>query len=115
MNKVIQILFLVYFIFYNAQSTTEENFVKENFSKKEVNIQMCDGTKLFTSIYIPKDISQTKTYPILMQRTCYSVAPSGENEYRKSLGPNPYLLRTNISLCIKMCVDGSCVKGNLPI
>ena len=27
-----------------------------------------------------------------MQRTCYSVAPYGENEYRAALGPNKYLM-----------------------
>lgn len=27
-----------------------------------------------------------------MQRTCYSIAPYGENEYRSALGPNKYLM-----------------------
>ncbi|WP_435523327.1 CocE/NonD family hydrolase [Chryseobacterium indoltheticum] len=53
---------------------------------------MRDGTKLFTAVYIPKDISNKNKYPFLMQRTCYSVAPYGENEYRRSLGPNKYLM-----------------------
>lgn len=69
------------------------SFVRENFIKKEVYIPMRDGTKLFTSIYIPKDAGPKNRYPFLMQRTCYSVAPYGENEYKSSLGPNRYLMQ----------------------
>jgi putative CocE/NonD family hydrolase len=64
---------------------------KTNYDKKEVYIEMRDGTKLFTAIYTPKDISKDKKYPILMQRTCYSVAPYGEANYKRSLGPNAFL------------------------
>ncbi len=67
--------------------------IAENFTKKEVLIPMRDGTKLFTAIYTPKDISKTKTYPFLMQRTCYSIAPYGEDKFKKSLGPNEFLLK----------------------
>ena len=31
---------------------------KANFDKREVYIEMRDGTKLFTAIYTPKDISK---------------------------------------------------------
>jgi putative CocE/NonD family hydrolase len=65
-------------------------FVKQNYDKQEVNITMRDGVKLFTSIYTPKD--KGKTYPILMQRTCYSVAPYGADKFRRSLGPSFYEL-----------------------
>lgn len=62
-----------------------------NYDKKEIYITMRDGVKLFTSIYIPKDISKDKKYPFLMQRTCYSVAPYGEENFKKSIGPNTFL------------------------
>ena len=52
---------------------------------------MRDGTKLFTAIYTPKDISKDKKYPMLMQRTCYSIAPYGEENFKRSLGPNSFL------------------------
>ena len=48
---------------------------------------MRDGLQLFTAIYLPKDSSQN--YPILMQRTPYSVAPYSEQNLRRRLGPNP--------------------------
>jgi len=40
----------------------------------------------FTSVYVPKDHSQT--YPILMTRTPYSVSPYGVDNYREKLGPS---------------------------
>ncbi|WP_332022496.1 CocE/NonD family hydrolase [Kaistella sp.] len=92
MKKLLQILLIFCFITLFAQNRADNTFVKENFIKKEVYIPMRDGVKLFTSIYIPKDISRTKKYPFIMQRTCYSVAPYGENEYRAALGPNKYLM-----------------------
>ena len=68
-------------------------FVRENYTKIEVQIPMRDGTKLFTCIYTPKDASQSTTYPMLMQRTCYSVAPYGANEYKKLVGPSRTAMR----------------------
>ncbi|WP_026978209.1 CocE/NonD family hydrolase [Flavobacterium tegetincola] len=65
--------------------------IKENYDKKEVYIPMRDGTKLFTAIYTPKDIAKDKKYPMLMQRTCYSIAPYGEDNFKRSLGPNRFL------------------------
>jgi putative CocE/NonD family hydrolase len=66
-------------------------FVRMNYDKQEVTIPMRDGVKLFTTIYTPKD--KTKTYPMLMQRTCYSVAPYGPDKFRRTLGPSKYDLR----------------------
>ncbi|KQR92517.1 X-Pro dipeptidyl-peptidase [Chryseobacterium sp. Leaf180] len=86
-------LFIFLMVFGNAQTTPPDTFVKDNFTKQEFYIPMRDGTKLFTIAYIPKDISKNKKYPFLMQRTCYSIAPYGENEYRRALGPNKYLMQ----------------------
>jgi hypothetical protein len=62
-----------------------------NYNKKEVYIPMRDGTKLYTAIYTPKDISKIKKYPMLLQRTCYSIAPYGEENFKRALGPNSFL------------------------
>ena len=72
-----------------AQQTAEppkEDYVKAHYTKYEYRIPMRDGKKLFTSIYVPKDDSQK--YPILMDRTPYSVGPYGEDQYKKHLGPS---------------------------
>ncbi|HPW87812.1 MAG TPA: CocE/NonD family hydrolase, partial [Kaistella chaponensis] len=92
MQKYFQFSFLFLLIFTFAQKKPDNTFVKEHYNKKEVYITMRDGVKLFTSIYTPKDISKTKKLPFLMQRTCYSVAPYGETEFPRSLGPNKYLM-----------------------
>lgn len=94
MKIYISILFIFFFSLGKSQNAPQkDSFVKDNFTKKEFYIPMRDGVKLFTSVYIPKDISNKNKYPFLMQRTCYSVAPYGENEYRNKLGPNQYLMK----------------------
>lgn len=60
-------------------------YVRQHYTKIERMVPMRDGVKLFTSIYLPKD--STKTYPIMFDRTPYSVAPYGE-AYKTSLGPS---------------------------
>ena len=45
---------------------------------------MRDGTKLFTSYYVPRDT--TRTYPILMQRTPYNIEPGGEDGVNAFVG-----------------------------
>jgi putative CocE/NonD family hydrolase len=72
-----------------AQSKTDapEFNVKEHYTKYEYRIPMRDGVRLFTAVYVPKDSSQA--YPFLILRTPYSVAPYGEDQYRKDLGPSP--------------------------
>lgn len=66
-------------------------WIKANYTKKEYKIQMRDGVKLFTSVYTPKDTS--KTYPIIVVRTPYTVAPYGEDKFPANLGPNEELAR----------------------
>jgi hypothetical protein len=62
-------------------------YVREHYAKREVQIPMRDGKKLFTSLYIPKDTS--RTFPILLHRTPYTVAPYGEDKLKDNLGPTP--------------------------
>lgn len=51
-------------------------WLQERLTKTEVMITMRDGAKLFTSYYLPKDLS--KSYPILLIRTPYNAEPSAE-------------------------------------
>jgi uncharacterized protein len=74
--------------------TSLSGFIRENYIKKEYEIPMRDGIKLFTAVYTPKDASETNRYPFMMSRTCYSIAPYGENAYRISnLGPSETMIR----------------------
>ena len=61
----------------------DENWVKENYYKKEYKIKMRDGVNLFTCAYMPKDGAEK--HPILMIRTPYSCAPYGEDRYTPRL------------------------------
>jgi len=68
--------------------------VRANYTKFEYRIPMRDGVKLFTSVYVPKDVfSDGRTYPIMMQRTGYNVAPYGIEQYRANLGPSELFAR----------------------
>ncbi|QNI31801.1 CocE/NonD family hydrolase [Alloacidobacterium dinghuense] len=67
-------------------ATPEEDYVKAHYTKYEYRIPMRDGVHLFTSVYVPKDTSQS--YPFMIDRTPYSVAPYGEDQYKKTLGPS---------------------------
>ncbi len=62
-------------------------YVKAHYTKFEYRIPMRDGVKLFTAVYVPKDDSQT--YPFLLNRTPYTVAPYGADQYKTDLGPWP--------------------------
>lgn len=47
---------------------------------------MRDGVRLFTAVYVPKDSSTS--YPILLTRTPYGIAPYGVDKYPAHLGPS---------------------------
>ena len=74
-----------------ASEADLEAFIRDNYDKAEYQIPMRDGARLFTSVYSPKDTSQT--YPVLMRRTPYSVSPYGEDNYPSSIGPSDVLAR----------------------
>lgn len=77
----------------NNSRVQDSLFVRENYQKFEYQIPMRDGTKLFATVYVPKDASEKNKYPILMQRTCYSVSPYGANEYELMISPSRYAMR----------------------
>ena len=64
---------------------------------------MRDGVKLFTTIYAPKNTSQD--YPVLMIRTCYSVAPYGPDTIPEQLMHNPDLVASGY-IFVKQDVRG---------
>ena len=66
--------------------TPAENYPKTHYTKYEFRIPMRDGARLFTSVYVPKDASQT--WPFLITRTPYSCSPYGVDQYIDKLGPS---------------------------
>ena len=95
-KKIFKLLasFLTILFFISCNSSLDknqkENFVLENYTKKEVYITMRDGIKLHTTIYSPKNTSTD--YPILMQRTPYSSKPYGKGKMKTKIGPNKHLM-----------------------
>jgi len=78
----------------SAGPPVNRDFVRANYTKFEYRVPMRDGVKLFTSVYIPKDVfTDSRKYPILMMRTPYNVAPYGIEEYRANLGPSELFAR----------------------
>ena len=69
------------------------NYAQQHYTKQEIYVAMRDGVQLFTAIYTPKDAGAGKKYPIMMQRTCYSVAPYGPARYPARLGPSETMMK----------------------
>ena len=72
---------------------SDRDFVRATYVKHEYQIPMRDGVKLFTIVYEPRDASPSNTYPMVMERTCYSVAPYGADAYPAEVGPDPFMMR----------------------
>jgi len=69
----------------------DTTFVRTHYRKSEYMIPMRDGVKLFTAVYVPVDT--TRDYPIMMERTCYSVAPYGADRFPYRLGPSEEFMK----------------------
>lgn len=93
--KSLKFTLLIFSILISATTSfaqeSDSAYVRSHYTKIERQIPMRDGVKLFTSIYIPKD--QSKKFPIMLNRTPYTVAPYGENLYKLSLGNFPGMMR----------------------
>ena len=65
-------------------------YAKEHYVKREVRIPMRDGVQLFAAVYSPRDAGRpgAPAYPILLNRTPYSVGPYGPDAYRTTIGPS---------------------------
>ncbi|MCY7377618.1 MAG: CocE/NonD family hydrolase, partial [Pyrinomonadaceae bacterium] len=99
LNKLLFVFSLVVFgnvaaFAQAAQMQTElAKYITDNYTKREVLIPMRDGVKLFTSIYEPK--AKAEKYPLLFNRTPYTVSPYGADKFKTSLGPNELFAREN--------------------
>ena len=75
LRQLLLISYLFSFLYTKAQTDQDSAWIRENYTKRELQIPMRDGVKLFTAVYEPKD--KTEKHPILMVRTPYSCAPYG--------------------------------------
>ena len=72
----------------NPSRAQTESEIKARYTKFEFRVPMRDGARLFTAVYVPKD--QSRTYPLLLVRTPYSVGPYGVDAYPSRLGPSEH-------------------------
>ena len=75
-------------------ATDAPNPVRAAYTKYEHMVPMRDGVRLFTSVYVPKTCAAPQ--PIVMQRTPYSVAPYGIDNYRTTIGPSEHFLKDGV-------------------
>lgn len=75
--------------------------VAELYTKYEYRIPMRDGVRLFTVVYVPKDITQK--HPMILTRTPYSCAPYGIDKYADRIGPSKFFWQAGY-ICVKQDV-----------
>lgn len=77
---------LALFTLLSSARAQDSLYIKEHYTKSEFYITMRDGVRLFTSVYAPKDT--THQYPIILNRTPYTVAPYGLSSTRNRMVPS---------------------------
>ncbi|MET0462136.1 MAG: CocE/NonD family hydrolase [Chitinophagaceae bacterium] len=70
----------------------KSSFAKQHYIKKEVYIPMRDGVKLFTAVYIPKMASAENSFPFLLHRTPYGIAPYGSDAFPFNMAPGSAMM-----------------------
>ena len=86
---ITMLAFIVYSMTAIGQEPNKDSlYVREHYQKSEYQVPMRDGKKLFTVVYMPKD--QSKTWPILMNRTCYNA--SSYADYKLHGHPSHFLV-----------------------
>ncbi|MCX6133698.1 MAG: CocE/NonD family hydrolase [Ignavibacteriales bacterium] len=88
-QKVISLSFLIVALsalFLSEGRAQDSLYIKEHYSKSEFYITMRDGVRLFTSVYAPRDT--TRQFPVILNRTPYSVGPYGLSSTRNRMVPS---------------------------
>ena len=68
-------------------------FVKANYNKSEFQVPMRDGIRIYTIVYTPKDASSANKYPIMLNRTPYSIGPYGKDKFSSFIGPSETMIK----------------------
>lgn len=96
MSKFLTYIFLIIsLISCTSKAVIDQQWLEENYTKKEAMVQMRDSVCLYTSVYEPLGATDR---PILMVRTPYSCAPYGSGwkgdltEYMQEFLKNNYII-----------------------
>ncbi len=74
-----KLFFIFVLTLYSIEFSQSANF-KDKYSKQDYMVEMRDGTKLYTVVYTPNDVSEK--HPILITRTPYSSRPYEADQFR---------------------------------
>jgi uncharacterized protein len=86
-----------------APATPAPYDLKAHYTKYEYKVPTRDGKKLFTVVYVPKEVEASgKRYPFLMTRTPYSCGPYGVDRYGSRFSPSEDFLKAGY---IFVCQD----------
>lgn len=109
--KKILILLLIWIPVVGFAQQNDSTWIVNNYTKKEIYITMRDGIKLFTTVYMPKDLSEK--HPILLMRTPYSCAPYGEDKFSAFWNsPRTYFMKENY-IYVQQDVRGRWMSGGI--
>ncbi len=79
----------VFFVGNFSSTAAQQANISARYEKREAQIPMRDGIKLHVAVYSPRD--KSKTYPIMMNRTCYSTQPYGPDRFPGRLGTSKFM------------------------
>ncbi|WP_241502243.1 hypothetical protein [Hymenobacter glacialis] len=94
-----------------ARAVADTAYIHERYVKTEYQIPMRDGTKLYTIVYAPKDADQVR-YPIMLNRTPYSVGPYGPAGSKPTSAPAAPCCTRATSSRFRTCAGATCPKAS---
>ncbi len=74
-----------------ARLLADTSYIQAHYTRTDYQIAMRDGKRLYTIVYAPVDAA-TKAYPILFDRTPYSIGPYGKGRFKTALGPSSAMM-----------------------
>ncbi|GCC51493.1 X-Pro dipeptidyl-peptidase [Chryseotalea sanaruensis] len=98
MKQLVTLLLVCAFSFAGAQDIKQDSiYMRQHYDQVEYMIPMRDGIRLHTLLYVPKD--KSKTYPILLNRTCYNASTYAD--WKTYSHPSPYLIKDKYILAFQ--------------
>ena len=71
----------------------DSTYARTHYVKRVALAPMRDGARLMTVAYVPRDASPTRRYPIVLQRTPFSVGPYDSTSIAPTFAPDAFMLR----------------------
>ena len=76
-----------------AAPVADSTYARAHYVKRVMLAPMRDGARLMTIAYVPRGASPTRRYPIVLQRTPFSVGPYDSTTMAPTFAPDAFMLR----------------------